>query len=139
MSAAKTAFTKCAKTFNAQAKALAEKTKDAHSCERYGKTSWLANIKFLLTKFTEEQVEWIMRSKHARWAADNAEGDYGQIPNNTMALYYKRGQLRPEINREMPGATPAVDAARVAARAMKLARIKELEAEISKIRHELVD
>jgi len=128
MPAAKSAFTKCAKTFNAQAKALAEKTKDAYSYDRYGKASWLANIKFLLTKFTEEQVEWIMRSKHARWAADAFETSHG-VSSKTMEKYFAAdGFYRCD---DMPG----VDSAR----SRKLARIKELEAEISKIRHELVD
>lgn len=135
MTAAKSAFTKCAKTFNAQAKALAEKTKDAYSYDRYGKASWLANIKFLLIKFTEEQVEWIMRSKHARWAADWSQTRPNVVSYNTMKMWYEHGDLALDRNPEMPGATPAVDAAR----AKKLARIKELEKEIFRLRMEIDD
>lgn len=133
MSAAKTAFSKCAKTFNAQAKALAEKTKDAYSFDRYGAKSWLANIKFLLTKFTEEQVEWIMRSKHARWAADWSQTRPNVVSHNTMKMWYEHGDLALVLNPEMPGATPAVDASRVA----KLARIKELRTEMRRLQREV--
>jgi hypothetical protein len=133
MSAAKTAFAKCAKTFNLRALAMAEKTSDAYSFERYGEKSWLANTKFLLAKYTEEQVEWILRSKHMRWAADYAEGNYGRIPKNTMEKWYENGNLN---DTEMPG----TDAATIEAmniKRSKLARIAELEAEIADLRDQI--
>jgi hypothetical protein len=90
---AQKAFSKCAKTFNAKAKAMAEKTKDAYSFDRYGERCWLASVKFLLTHFAANQVEWILRSKHMRWAGDFSEGRRG-IPMKTMEKYYADGNLR---------------------------------------------
>lgn len=132
---AKTAFAKCAKTFNATAKALAEKTEEGYSFERYGEKSWLANIKFLLTKFTEEQVEWIMLSKHARWAADVTESNRNTIPKNTMQKWYENGNLN---DTEMPG----TDAAAIEAMKLKLSkvvRIAALEVEIAELREQIKD
>lgn len=117
--------------YDAAVKALALRTEDAYSFDRYGKTSWKANIKFLLTKFTLEQTEWIMRSKNARWAADFNETSRHTIPKDTMEKWFKGGNL--DNCDEMPGATPVVDAAR----AMKLARIKVLEAEIVDLRAQI--
>jgi len=108
------------------AKALAEKTKDAYSHDRYGKKSWLAQTKFLLTKFTEEQVEWILRSKHMRWAADKFETARG-VPLKTMEKWYADGSL--DNDSEMPG----VD---IDPNLEKLKRIKALRAEADRLMSE---
>ena len=117
------------------AKMLAEKTKDAYSAERYGKKCWLAQTKFLLTKFTEEQVEWVLRSKHMRWAADKFETARG-VPLKTMEKWYAEGNL---INDdEMPGAPKtSIPAPIDPERIKKLARIKKLEKEIFRLRMEI--
>ncbi len=127
---AQTAFAKCAKTFNATAKALAEKTKDAYSAERYGKKCWLAQTKFLLIHFTEEQVEWILRSKHMRWAADKFETARG-VPLKTMEKWYADGSL--DSDDEMPG--NAFHAAATLKR-KKIEKITALRAEAQRLMSE---
>jgi hypothetical protein len=128
----KTAFSKCAKDFNAKAKALAEKTSDAYSADRYGKRSWLANTKYLLAHFTEVQVEWILRSKNMRWAADCNETRSNSIPKNTMEKWHRGGNL--DNDAEMPGMAESVDFEN---RIKKLARIAELKTELAKLEAEV--
>lgn len=122
------------KALSSRANIIAEKTGGAYSHARYGQTSWLANIAFLLTKFTPEQVEWIMTSKHARWAADSSEKPSGKVPLNTMEKWYSAGNLDAEKNTEMPG----VDVSALAAsRVQKLARIVGLEEEVKRLKKEI--
>jgi len=92
------AFIKGTKRLNDEAKVLFVETQDAYSFSRYGEKSWMANIKFLLTKFAPNQVEWILRHKHMRWAADFYEAR-GRIPMKTMEMYYAAGDLN---DGEMP-------------------------------------
>lgn len=51
--------------------ALHERTQDAYSFYRYGAEAWMNAIRLLAgVGYTEEEVEWILRSKYMRWAAD---------------------------------------------------------------------
>lgn len=68
---------------DAIARALAEKTSDAYSYDRY--RNWQSVIKALLIRgYTEREVEAIVRSKWMRWAGDRIEDGksirYGNIP-----------------------------------------------------------
>ena len=59
-----------------QAKALAEKTANAYSFDRY--RSWPALCQYLLSAgFSEMQSEAILRSKWTRWSADSSNTRYG--------------------------------------------------------------
>lgn len=54
------------------AQRMSERTQDAYSHDRY-QGEWGACVALLLARgFTEEQTEAILRSKHMRWAADEA-------------------------------------------------------------------
>ena len=50
--------------------ALHARTQDAYSFDRYGAEAWMQAIRLLIELYTEEEVEWILRSKYMRWAAD---------------------------------------------------------------------
>lgn len=123
-----TAFTKGTKRLNDEAKVLFVETQDAYSFDRYGEKSWMANIKFLLTKFTSEQVVWILRSKHMRWAADFNETRFNSIPKDTMEKWFKGGNL--DNCDEMPKANNM-------SRHEKLARIRELREEMLRLQREV--
>lgn len=59
------------------AAALAERTSDCFSFDRYA--NWAAVAKMLLAKgYTDQQAEAILRSKWTRWAADASNKRYGQ-------------------------------------------------------------
>lgn len=61
------------------AKALAEKTNDSYSYDRYG--SWNAVVSTILAMgYSEEETEAIVRSKWTRWAADGSDKPYGKVP-----------------------------------------------------------
>ena len=68
---------------------LARKTCDAYSVFRY--RSW-PNVARLLLKqgFTDDQAETIMRSKWMRWAADQYNGRYGDVPAKALLPYLER-------------------------------------------------
>ena len=51
--------------------ALHARTQDAYSFDRYGAEAWMQAIRLLIELYTEEEVEWILRSKYMRWAADH--------------------------------------------------------------------
>lgn len=58
------------------AKEVAEKTKDAYSFDRYGKTAWLeCAILFESWGLTAEEIEEQLRHKTMRWTADSVECD----------------------------------------------------------------
>lgn len=50
--------------------ALHTRTRNAYSFSRYGAVAWMNAIRLLAPSCTEEEVEWILRSKYMRWAAD---------------------------------------------------------------------
>lgn len=57
---------------NKTALALAERTRDAYSVDRY--VSWSACAEMiLLLGYSEDEAEAILRSKWMRWAADQAD------------------------------------------------------------------
>ena len=50
---------------------IADNTSDAYMAASYGDDRWTQNIRELIDYgYTEETVEWIVRSKIARWADD---------------------------------------------------------------------
>ncbi len=54
------------------ARELADKTSDAYSFSRYGLDSWTEIASLMLDQgSSEDVVEWVLRSKHMRWAADH--------------------------------------------------------------------
>ena len=79
-------------TKNNTIKLLMNKTEDAYSRERYGNQLWRTSIKYLLKYYNTKQVEWILRSKHMRWAADAYENNKG-INKQTIQLWHKEGKL----------------------------------------------
>ena len=60
--------------------AMLERTRDAYSFDRYGERAWMNAIRLLAPSCTEEEVEWILRSKYMRWAADRF-GDWSGDPD----------------------------------------------------------
>jgi hypothetical protein len=62
-----------------QAKALALRTEDAYSFDRYA--NWPATAQALLDfGLNEAQAEAVLRSKFMRWAADQVDFPYGEVP-----------------------------------------------------------
>lgn len=59
---------------------IAARTEDAYSADRYGSNEWAACAMLLLERgYSEIETEWVLRSKHMRWAADmSLNGQYGQ-------------------------------------------------------------
>ena len=126
------AFIKGTKRLNDEAKVLFVETQDAYSFSRYGEKSWMANIKFLLTKFAPNQVEWILRSKNMRWAADTYESRSNSIPMNTMEKWHKGGNL--DNDAEMPTSD-----AKAPSNVLweKMQRVAALRAEADKLQREI--
>ena len=63
----------------ARADEIAEECEDAYSFDRYSASGWRASARLCAQKgFNEEQIEWILRSKWMRWAADHSDNDYGR-------------------------------------------------------------
>lgn len=72
-----------------QISALAKRTEDAFSFERYA--SWSAIVTALLRRgYTEAQVESILRSKIMRWAADHRSARYGRATANDLLRFIDR-------------------------------------------------
>jgi len=67
-------------------------SEEAYSRERYGENKWRHSIQKLLIHFTPNQVEWILKSKHMRWAADMSETSRG-VPQNAIERYINEGNL----------------------------------------------
>jgi hypothetical protein len=78
-------------TLEQRAAALAERTGDAYSYDRYD--NWTEVAKALLEAgYSEREAEAIMRSKWTRWAADFAEGKgqrYGRVTADSVLAYMK--------------------------------------------------
>jgi hypothetical protein len=73
-----------------KAKALAEKTSDAYSSDRFA--SWASVIQSLLNLgYTELETEAIVRSKWTRWACDHDTGRnrYGRHTSSAMMRFMK--------------------------------------------------
>lgn len=83
-----------ANAWSVSSKALAEKTSDAYSYDRYA--SWGACAAILLRRgFSEKEAEAILRSKWTRWAADSSEKPYGRATSNDLASFLDRGGFVP--------------------------------------------
>jgi hypothetical protein len=60
------------------ARQIADETKEAYSRWRYTDAGWRGVIRALLAAGAEEdEVRWILASKHMRWAADSANREHG--------------------------------------------------------------
>jgi len=69
-----------------EAAALAEKTADAYSFDRYG--SWHAVCEVLARRgLTALEIEAVVRSKWTRWAADSSDYRYGKVPARAVVDY----------------------------------------------------
>ena len=84
---------------------IAERTSNAYSFDRYGEKEWRAIASFLLQKgIDEDMVEWVLRSKHMRWAADHMPEFDEDIGVLGFVNYYDRNanKLRQDIgNRDL--------------------------------------
>lgn len=66
--------------------ALARKTRDAYSCNRFA--DWSGCVKLLADRgYNENQAEAILRSKHMRWCADGSSKRYGKATVKDLAIY----------------------------------------------------
>jgi hypothetical protein len=80
-----------------KAKALAEKTSDAYSSDRFA--NWEAVIQCLLNLgYSELETEAIVRSKWARWACDmdTSRNSYGRHTSSAM-LRFMKGTPQSEV------------------------------------------
>jgi hypothetical protein len=76
-------------TRTAIAAALAERTADAYSADRFASWQGLAED-LLAAGYSEREAEAIMRSKYARWSADDHGAEYGQVPASALVDYAKK-------------------------------------------------
>jgi hypothetical protein len=77
-------------------------TRDAYSYDRYGEDVWEEIIEFLLSKnVLPEVIEWVLISKHMRWAADSIGGS-DQLSLKGFKQYYEidRNALQQNIEQE---------------------------------------
>jgi hypothetical protein len=73
------------------ARELADKTSDAYSFSRYGMDSWTEIASLMLDQgSSEDVVEWVLRSKHMRWAADHMPDFNEEIGLAGFEYYLKR-------------------------------------------------
>lgn len=69
------------------AQALADKTSDAYSADRYS-NNWIGCIEMLSDRgYNEREIEAILRSKWMRWAADVSGNEYGFCDRTDLALF----------------------------------------------------
>lgn len=67
---------------------LIAKTRGAYSFERYSVPAWLEVIETLLGYgLADAEIEWLLLSKHARWAADVDGAEYGSVPAVAFLRY----------------------------------------------------
>ncbi len=70
----------------ARVEALAERTADAYSFDRY--TSWEACARELLERgYSDQHAEVILRSKITRWAADGSTAKDGRATSVDLGWY----------------------------------------------------
>lgn len=66
---------------------IAYVTQDAYSVGRYN--SWNACAKALAKEgLNSEEVEWVLRSKWTRWAADSADKPYGKATSKDLMRFF---------------------------------------------------
>lgn len=76
---------------------LAEKTSDAYSACRYN--SWKACVKALRKEgYDDMQIEAILRSKLARWAADSSKNSYGKASSVDLVNYVRENETKESID-----------------------------------------
>lgn len=81
------------KTLNNQALALAQKTADAYSFDRY--RSWNAVARALLARgYRMREAEAIMRSKWMRWAGDSWKGGTSENVPAQAIIAFIDGQIK---------------------------------------------
>jgi hypothetical protein len=87
-----------AKALRALAHFLAEKTDDAYSRERYGR-SWKACALLLLKRgFDEREVEAVLRSKWMRWAGDRSrKAAHRHYTSTDLARYLDTTRHQPVV------------------------------------------
>ena len=69
-----------------RARALAKRTEDAYSADRY--RSWAAVARAILVAgYDDEAAETVLRSKVTRWAADCSDASYGRVPTSAIEDY----------------------------------------------------
>jgi hypothetical protein len=69
-----------------QAQALAARTENAYSANRYN--SWAAVAQVLLDDgYSECEAEAILRSKWTRWAASASSASYGNVPASALLAW----------------------------------------------------
>jgi len=77
------------------AAAIAEKSRDAYSADRYA--SWQAVAALLLARgYDATEAEAIMRSKWTRWAADVNGAAYGKVPAKAVGDFLDDMAKRPK-------------------------------------------
>lgn len=66
---------------------FARKLSDAYSTGRYH-NGWIPSIKALRRlKYSDKEIEAIIRSKWTRWAADESSERYGYVSAKTLVRY----------------------------------------------------
>ena len=72
-------------------------TADAYSFDRYGQDAWLQSIRELswTLGYDPVQVEWILRSKYMRWAADSfvqrlADDEVERFTGKEIVMYHNK-------------------------------------------------
>lgn len=90
----------------AQATQVASQSEDAYSFDRYAHGEWAKAARLLASRgLNAAEVEWFLRSKHMRWAADESGGSDGAVTAEVLPAYLKRQkpgfmiQLRLEVER----------------------------------------
>ena len=71
---------------------LAGRTTDAYMYDIYKRSEWTKCIVFLMDQgLDEDQIDWIVRSKHMRWADDVEDGE---TRSEAFENYYLTNQNR---------------------------------------------
>jgi hypothetical protein len=93
----------------AAAAALADKTADAYSFDRY--TSWTACAAMLLRRgHSAMEAEAILRSKWTRWAADVADKRHGRATAADLAAYMDKYESPKSLREIVVGTFPTGEA-----------------------------
>jgi len=83
---------------NQEAKQVAKETAEAYSRERYTDAGWAQIAIRLATEGAEvEEIRWILKSKHMRWAADAANRNHSVTAadfNNYVTVHCQGGYER---------------------------------------------
>lgn len=84
---------------------LYEKTSDSYSFNRYN--SWKSCIKKLRSRgHNDFEIQAILRSKWARWAADSSSNPYGKASSLDLIRYIERSESLQSIEKFTEEAFP---------------------------------